>query len=182
MLPYWTKWHFPFTPDILAEYKICGYSHRMKKYFYDAKEFDIYEMPLSVGIKASGSFPALISNTTLRSSYHPKRRFLHVIDGAMTDNFGFNTALNLLRQDQKASKKVLLVIDADNAGNAPTFDKKQNARLSFKVYGRLASSGLEARRLSLLSDLDEIGKKIGFALLYLVSANLLPTIMSCLQR
>ena len=152
---------FPFTPDILEQYKICGYSHRMKKHSCSSEKFDIYEMPLSVGIKASGSFPALISNTTLQSRYHPKRRYLHVIDGAMTDNFGFATALSLLKQDQVVDKKVLLIIDADNAGNAPTFDKKQNARLSFKVYGRLASSGLEARRLSLLSGLSEIGEREG---------------------
>jgi len=154
---------FPFTPDILKQYKINGYSHRMKKYMYEAEEFDIYEMPLSVGIKASGSFPALISNTTLCSSHNPHRKYLHIIDGAMTDNFGFQTAVSLLVQDHKAYQKVLMVIDAENAGNMPTFNRKQNARLSFKVYGRLASSGLEARRLSLLNDLSEMGETLGFA-------------------
>lgn len=153
---------FPFTPDILEQYKIDGYYHRMKKHWFEKDSFNIYSLPLAVGIKASGSFPALISNTTLRSSFNTKRKYLHVIDGAMTDNFGYLSAIDLLRQDVKAKRKVLIVIDAENMGNLPTFAKKQNARLSFKVYGRLASSGLDARRQALLRGLKADGEKLGF--------------------
>ncbi|MEM1320020.1 MAG: patatin-like phospholipase family protein [Bacteroidota bacterium] len=152
---------FPYTPDILETYEICGYSHRVKK--YECKEaFSNYQMPLSVGIKASGSFPALISNTTMESTYSDDRRFLHIIDGAMTDNFGYKTAIDLLQQDRAKRGKVLMVVDADNSGNTYTFAKKQTARLSFKVFGRLASSGLEARRITLPSDLADLGSRLHF--------------------
>ncbi len=143
---------FPFAPDVLADYSITGYSHRMKK----IKKGSAYNMPVSVGIKASGSFPVLISNTTLISNFHYKRKYLHLFDGAMTDNFGYETAIEALQQDQVAKRKQLFVIDANTSGNANTFSKKQAARFSLKVMARLASSGLDARRISLQNQLNAL--------------------------
>ena len=120
---------FPFTPDVLTDYSINGYTHRMKKRV-KGKSFNAYTMPVSVGIKASGSFPVLISNTTLISNYHYKRKYLHLFDGAMTDNFGYETAVAALNQDWVATNKRLFVIDADNTGNTFTFSKKEAARFS----------------------------------------------------
>ena len=151
---------FPFTPDILSDYSITGYTHRMKKR-KKGSAFNPFNMPVSVGIKASGSFPVLISNTTLISNYHYKRKYLHLFDGAMTDNFGYETAVAALNQDWVASKKRLFVIDADNTGNTYTFSKKEAARFSLKVMAQLASSGLDARRISLQSYLDALCESFG---------------------
>ena len=156
---------FPFTPDILEQYKIVGYTHRLKK--RENKNLDSYEMPLSVGIKASGSFPVLISNTTLKSAYHSERKYLHIIDGAMTDNIGYGTAMDLLNQDSTVDRKALLVIDADNVGNRPTFSKKQNAQFSLKVFGKLASSGLDARRITLEKDISLIAEQLNIEAVFL---------------
>ncbi len=156
---------FPFAPDVMEDYQIAGYSHRLKN-IKNKNKMNPYELPLAVGIKASGSFPVLISNTTLMSHYHPERKYLHVIDGAMTDNLGYETAMDILKQDDAVKSKVLFIVDADNAGMRPTFSKKQNAAFSMKVYGRLASSGLDARRNTLTKELLSVGKETGIVPIY----------------
>ena len=141
---------FPFTPDVLEEYGVVGYTHRMQK---EVNEFPAsYIVPLSVGIKSSGSFPVLISNTTLVSSYSSERPFLHLFDGAMTDNTGYYTALQVLKQET-ARHKILIIIDADAVGNRYTFSEKEGALFSLGVAARLPSSGLDARRATLVRDI-----------------------------
>ena len=150
---------FPFSPDILERYYINGYSHRMKVV---KEEFlDPYSVPLAVGIKASGSFPVLISNTTLSSYYHSKRKYLHLIDGALTDNSGYYTASQLLKQEQ-APKKIILIVDAEAYGNRYTYTRKKGAYFSLRVYGRLAASGLEARKAILKKEVLEDAARFNF--------------------
>ncbi|MCB9082373.1 MAG: patatin-like phospholipase family protein [Lewinellaceae bacterium] len=150
---------FPFTPDVLSDYYIDGYSHRMRRFYSDGT-FDPFRVPLAVGIKASGSFPVLISNTTLRSRYHPNRKFLHIIDGAMTDNLGFYTAVDILRQDA-APRKILFIVDADNVGNISTFSKRERSIWSLKIAAKLPGSGLTARRSILVNELENLEKDQG---------------------
>jgi|AntRauTorckE5430_2_1112549.scaffolds.fasta_scaffold06260_2 hypothetical protein len=141
---------FPFTPDVLERYGIVGYTHRMQK---QTNEFlASYTVPLAVGIKSSGSFPVLISNTTLISNHSTERPFLHLFDGAMTDNTGYYTALQVLKQET-TRQKLLLVIDADAVGNRYTFSEKEGALFSLGVAARLPSSGLDARRATLIRDI-----------------------------
>lgn len=149
----------PFSPSVLECYQINGFTHRMQTMVQ--KTPNTYKIPLAVGIKASGSYPVLISNSTLRSSYDPQKPFLHLMDGAMTDNIGAYTALEILRQDH-APQKVLMIVDADNAGNRPTFTSRQGAINSLRIMGRLASSGLDARRITLEQDLRELGVRFNF--------------------
>lgn len=143
---------FPFTPDILARYQIDGYTHRMRK--QGVSPDSTFHIPLSVGIKSSGSFPVLISNTTLSSAYSSDRPFLHLFDGAMTDNTGYYTALQVLKQEA-ARRKVIFVVDADAAGNRYTFSAKEGALFSLGVAVRLPSSGLDARRATLRRDIAD---------------------------
>lgn len=154
---------FPFTPDILDHYRVNGYTHRLR--IIQEDEIDPFEVPLAVGIKSSGSFPALISNTTLRSSYHPKRKYLHLFDGGVSDNIGYETALHILRQDA-APRKALLVVDADATGNRYTFSKRESAYLSIKVFGRLPASGLEAKRATLLTSMQTVSAGLGVTPFY----------------
>ena len=135
----------PFSPDVLEQYQINGCTHRLKR----QQDVACYDIPLSVGIKASGSFPVLISNTTLTSTFHPKRKYLHVVDGGLADNYGYKTALDVLVQDAAASKKVMFIIDANNIRNIRTFSKRQKGRNMFKVYAALPYSGLSARSTAL---------------------------------
>ena len=154
---------FPFAPDILEQYQINGYTHRMKRVYRG--RLDPYTVPLAVGIKASGSFPVLISNTTLRTYYHEKRSFLHLIDGAMTDNNGYFTALELLKQEQ-TPVKVMFIVDADADGNRYTFAKRERAYLGLDVYNRLASSGLDARKGLLSRTVEADSERFGFRPIY----------------
>lgn len=145
----------PFTPDVMDCYQISGYSHR-KKRFHDDEIDDPYEIPLAVGIKASGSFPVAISNTTMESGYDEKMNFLHLIDGGIADNIGYKTALELLNTDPVPRRKALFIIDADNEGTRPTFSTKEGAALSVSVFGKLAYSSLETRYALLRKEVREV--------------------------
>ena len=137
---------FPFAPNVLDTFLISGYTHNMRERHFD-EAIDPYSLPLSVGIKASGSFPIAISNTTLISTYDPKYRYLHLIDGGVADNIGFRSGLDMLEQDQIAKKKILIIIDADGAGQVRSFTHKESGALWFKVLVRLPSSGIDSRRV-----------------------------------
>lgn len=155
---------FPFTPDILQTYQIDGYSHRMRRE-YLGEAFNPYAVPHSVGIKSSGSFPVLISNTTLRSTYHPERPYLHLMDGALSDNLGVYTGIDILKQD-KASRKALWVIDAENDNNYYTFSKHQSSVWSVKVLASLPGSGLYANRGILSQEFRDMTEPFGIELVY----------------
>ena len=146
---------FPFSPDVLEHYQIKGYTHRMQKVVQDS--FDVYQMPLAVGIKASGSFPVLISNTTLISSFDSIRSFLHLVDGAMVDNIGYTTALEALKQDP-TKRRVLFVIDAEADGSTYTFLKREKALSGIKVFGKLATSGIYYQHLNMEKTIKDIGE------------------------
>lgn len=149
---------FPYAPDILEEYQITGYTHQLKT--MKPEPFDPYQAPLAVGIKASGSFPVLISNSTLHSDFSSERPYLHLIDGAMTDNIGYYTALEILKQDS-AARKVLMIIDADAGGHRYTFSKRRGAIYGVNVYAQLPISGMDAQRVRLEKDLQDIGPNFG---------------------
>jgi hypothetical protein len=150
---YLTMRIFPFTPDILKRYRVNGYVHRMHIHRKDT--LDPFQVPLSTGIKASGSFPVLISNSTFYSDFHPKRSFLHLVDGAMTDNQGFTTAFEVLKQEQ-TPKKILLLVDSDSGAFRPVFSGDEGAISSVSVYGRLSYSGIDAMRLLVYRQLEEL--------------------------
>ncbi|MEN0004274.1 MAG: patatin-like phospholipase family protein [Bacteroidota bacterium] len=166
---YFTMRILPFTPDVLAHYRVNGYSHRLRTVQSDS--LDTFRVPLAVGIKASGSFPVLISNTILYSNYHPERDALHLVDGAMSDNMGYITALEVLQQEQ-APQKALFVVDANSVGNLQLFSQKQRAIPSFSVLGRLSYSGIDAMRFEVYRQLTRIEERhkitpvvLGFATL-----------------
>lgn len=125
-LPYWfanaTVFEngaiFPFTPDILEQYRVIGYSHNLETVHLNPSDPDYDSVPLSVGLKASATFPVAVPATTLSSDYDPNNPYLHLYDGGMSDNTGVITAIRLLVQDP-APRKVLLVIDAFNGSQHP---------------------------------------------------------------
>lgn len=122
---------FPFMPHVFEDLGICEYVHRRQTISRGRDEDGCarttsepefaYRVPLSVGVKASASFPQLISTTHLRSD-KCDRCYLHLTDGGLADNLGVFTALTLLAQESaeirnRATRRVLIVIDAfpDNA-------------------------------------------------------------------
>lgn len=155
----------PFTPKILDNYMISGYSHRVKRY-HTKKKMNTYDMPHAVGIKASGSFPVAISTTTLESCYDTKKCFLQITDGGVSDNIGYKTAMELLLSDKEAKQKILFVVDADNTGIANTFTGNQKGSSLFRMVGKLAYSSLDSKQIVLEKELTEICKFKNVTLIY----------------
>lgn len=144
----------PFTPDIMECYQISGYSHRRKRY-HDNEIDNPYDIPLAIGLKASGSFPVAISNTTMESAYDDEKSFLHLTDGGIADNIGYKTALELLETDPLPREKILFIVDADNWGTRPTFSHKEAAASSVKMATKLTFSSIETRYVLLRKELKE---------------------------
>ena len=122
---------FQFTPDILKRYGIDQYIHNMEEISFkpseQSKESFCDEVPVSLGMAASGSYPIPIPPRTLRSDLDPTNKYLHLTDGGISDNLGIITAINFLKQDKKNEQKnVLLVIDAYPGEFAP-FSKNKSA-------------------------------------------------------
>lgn len=107
---------FPFTPDVLETYGIKSYWHRVRP--RNLPDGSTGNMPLSVGLKASASFPVAIPPTTLKSGVDPAHPNLHLMDGGVSDNLGVITAARLLRQDP-APRKIMILIDAYNGMTEP---------------------------------------------------------------
>ncbi len=116
---------FPFTPDHLKLYKVRAYTHRLKKVRHDKspQTYDqfIADVPLSLAMKTSGTFPLAIPATTLDSDMDDLNLYLHLLDGGLADNLGVITALRVLHQDDHAAvkRKVLIVVDAGTGTFAP---------------------------------------------------------------
>jgi len=156
-LPYWaanaTTYEnaaiFPFTPDHLELYQVCGYRHRLREVRHDAaaeghEEF-VAEAPLALGMTASGSFPVLIPASTLRSRMDRLNPYLHLLDGGLADMFGAVTAWRLLRQDAAARRKVLFVVDAYRGPLTP-FSCCERSPAMLTTACRVATAFLDAWR------------------------------------
>jgi len=145
----------PFTPDVIERYAITGYTHRVK-YCSDEICIEANDLAYSVGIKASGSFPVAISSTTLASNFWKKNCYIHIIDGGIADNLGYKTAVHILQNDRDVSRKVMMIIDADNTGVKETFSKKQTPPGTLSMLGRLQFSSLDTRHIVMEKELNEV--------------------------
>ena len=163
LLPYWVAnatvyengARFPFTPDVLAGYHVTGFTHNMER---EKTGGDTFRVPLAVGAKASASFPVAFPATTL-SCADPRdslNRFLHLMDGGLTDNMGYRTAIDLLRQD-KAKHKVLLIIDAYK-GVAHPRSADQRSPAGAEAAYRIMKISLDSDHSYLQSDVERLAQ------------------------
>ncbi len=141
---------FPFTPDILEIYEINEYVHRMQYVRRDTgleNENFYYDVPLSLGLTASGNFPSLIAPQTLGASYDaPRNPYLHLIDGGVSDNLGIHTAISLLENRVNDDlKKVLIVIDA-YPGEFSPYSRSKGGPNFLNVYRKLPNMPLNGAR------------------------------------
>ena len=136
---------FMFTPEFVRSYRIGRYVHNMRYATLD----DPFELPLSVGMKSSASFPVLIPATTLTCG---DSRYLHLFDGGLTDNLGVETALELLENDA-APRKVLLIVDAYTKNDDPYSAHRKSPDGAGAAY-RVMNIGLDAEHLTLHRDVE----------------------------
>lgn len=156
-LPYWvanaTAYEnaaiFPFAPDQIRLYQLCGYTHRLDKVAHDPSKssYDdfVRGVPLALGLSASGSFPVALPAQTMKSNMDPRNPFLHLLDGGVSDNFGVTTAVRMLGQDTLARRKVLLMVDAYNGPLTP-FSNSERSPAMLVTAIRVASGFLDAWR------------------------------------
>ena len=168
-LPYWVANAtifqngaiFPFTPDILARYKIVKYRYGQKDYPLEGSYSDLAyggEFPLVVAMRTSANFPIAVPPTTLVSAGCDQTCYLHLLDGGLADNLGINTALNLLEQD-KAPHKVLIIIDAYRDNSEPySASGEQPGNADFLI--RLGEIGIDSARNRLKPQLRQITRSL----------------------
>ncbi|MGB0204858.1 MAG: patatin-like phospholipase family protein [Neptuniibacter sp.] len=140
---------FPYTPGILEKYKISGYTHLtddVKKAQNDSYREFAENMPLSLGLAASGNFPVLIAAQTLESEADPINKYLHLLDGGLADNLGITTAISVLNQEKlPVTTKVLIVVDA-YPGTFQPFSKLKGSPNFVKTYLDLTDIPLNSLR------------------------------------
>jgi hypothetical protein len=161
---------FPYTPQILAEYKISGYVHDLR--VVEKGEEDYIEfasnVPLSLGLTASGNFPTLIAPQTLESDHDKNNQFIHLIDGGMSDNLGLTTAMSILDQEEKNryKRKVVIVIDAFSDSFSP-YSKYKHGPLATQVYTQLPDMPLNGQRGGIKERLQHFERGTGTKVFYL---------------
>ena len=153
---------FPFHPDALKKYGVVQYTHQLEK--YDIKD-DYFSLPLSIGMKASASFPGVVPATTLISSSDPRNPYVHLFDGGLSDNLGVYSALQMLGESVN-KEKVLIVIDAYN-GQPEPFSKQEGSPSILQIFLRTTGISLDAWRIRHKALIDQLsssddynGKKV----------------------
>jgi len=144
---------FCFTPAILKHYRVSGYVHRFKNQQLDTL-IDPYQMPLSVGLKASGTFPGAVMNTTLSAKYRGEK-YLHLFDGGLADNVGWRAAIDMLKEDSIAKKRLLFVVDVDMSAYPRTYSERESGGFFISSLYRTPFSGLDSRRMMRNKEIEE---------------------------
>lgn len=142
---------FPFTPKHILDHKIVAYTHRAREVRFEGRvgsaphEEFVFDIPLSLGMTASGAFPGAVAATTLESEFDPHNPYLHLIDGGVADNLGVQTALRVLDGEGFPGRKVLLVVDAFPGALGP-FSKTSGSPRITKMGWDLMSIMLDTWR------------------------------------
>lgn len=138
---------FPFSPDVLARYRVYQYQHHYKIYTLPDVLTDPYyamAMPVSVGMAASASIPFAVPPMTLQSLACKGPCYLQLVDGGLSDNLGIYTALDLLAQD-KNKTKILIIVDAFK-DDAQPFSKNPVPPGDFTMLWRILNMDTDSNR------------------------------------
>jgi len=115
-----------------------------KKFVFSDESFgeigaDLSQVPLTVAATASAAVPGFFHSVTLKAPIEGDPTFLHLIDGAVTDEQGILTLVEVLRKSVRDKTYafplgcILIAIDA-----APNFHNRfrhlDETRLSYKDY------------------------------------------------
>ena len=162
---------FPFTPDILSNYNVIGCNHRVKRIEFskglDGKR-NTYELPISVAIKASSSYPAGVPPTRLFSEEpNGNEASLFIVDGGLYDNTGVETAISILKQEPKDNKKILLIIDAYETKDTPFYQSTGTPSCLTVGFNVGTNAGLDSRYMNVKKRVEEFRKNSGAKVLYL---------------
>ncbi len=172
LLPYWVANAaivengavFPFAPDVLARARVDGFVHRCK----DEVIKDPFEMPLSVGMKASASFPGGVPGTVLHSGLYPHRPYVRLTDGGVSDNQGIVTAIELLlAEPSPVARRVLVVVDAYRGDDIDEFSDEDTPPSAAVELGRAVYLMKAAQRLNYARLVGHLCRAAGIGFVYL---------------
>ena len=142
----------PFIPSQLAEYQISGYMHRLKKHSRDPDQYSYHRfasrLPLSLALKASGTFPVAIPATTLKADYDKEYNpYIHLLDGGIADNLGVMTGFRLFAAETypQVNHRVMIVVDAFKDTFSP-FSQWEQAPSEAKTAIKVAGVGIDSWR------------------------------------
>ena len=166
---------FQFAPDVLERFGIDMYWHRASKIYQkdhgdtrcgtrdDGQSNGFADcLPLSVGMKASASFPVGIPATTLRSS-HCENCFLQLMDGGTFDNLGIFSAMLIIKQHRELYEKnsgnnarhLLFIVDAF-PGEIQPFSESSGGPSVFRVAARQLGVTKDALRNYMKTESERI--------------------------
>lgn len=144
---------FPFYPDTIDEYEIEQYTHCL----WNENLESPYDLPLSIGLKASSSFPFVIPATTLRSAHDKNNMFIHLFDGGQSDNLGVLTALQMIDNIDK-KRKILIIIDS-YVGETEPFSGFEGSPTAVRAAIRATTISLDAWRIRYKWFVEQYKKK-----------------------
>ena len=175
----------PIMPDILERYQLFSYVHMMKFHQLPLKDsasktFEGGELPLSIGVKASSSFPVAIPVSTFEraftdSTFITKNRFLRLTDGGLNDQLGYKPAMKFLENDPIAKKKYLLVVDAKNKEVYSAYSRFKGRPNLIRVLVRALYAGLESKYTTIFEDME---RRAGLSNTQLISFNIYSLVQS----
>lgn len=137
----------PIVPYLIDELNITGC-------YQPNVDFDGSTMPLFYGITASSSFPGVLLQIRLKRS---DSTLIRVIDGGVSDNFGYKSLVDIYRKMPEKQNHRLIVIDASGQGVPSPVTGLRNVGL-FKVIGKMLYSGLESRYATSQQEIGEFFK------------------------
>lgn len=154
---------FPYYPETLKAYGLTEYTHKLHK--KTIEQGDFLSAPVSLGLKASATFPAGLPATTLRSNIGQGNKFVHLFDGGLADNLGMTTALQILGGTAEPNK-VIITVDASREGRDP-FSSEEGSPQIPQVLERTMSISVDANRNRAKWTADQIAKSMNAKSVYL---------------
>lgn len=151
---------FQFSPAVLQKYRIQGFTHDFQRQRVQHHKQRVYgyNIPFSVPMTASASFPYAVTGTTLMSRACREPCYLHLFDGGLVDNIGIYSAMEMLRQD-RARYKLLIVIDAFR-GNSEPFSKPEDPPGKLDLLHKVMSSSPDSFQRQMHEYIPIVAKKL----------------------
>lgn len=170
-LPYWAAnaviyqnaTIFPFSPDMLARYRVVEYDHNNAHYVL-RDDFNqpgyATSFPVAVGVTASATVPFAIPATTLttKGCRGNSPCYLQLLDGGLSDNLGLYTALQFLLEDE-APIKFLMIVDAYK-GNVQPYSKSKKPPEGVALLGRVLTVGTDSDRARAKTNVDYVARNL----------------------
>lgn len=147
---------FVFTKEFSEYYKVSQFKACDNKVIYEGGS-NFYDLPVSYAVATSGSVPGFYHNyattnvckedSALFDSFFCSQGKSHIdklilVDGGIYDNYGYQTAIEIMSQSDLS--KLIIIIDA-NADTEIPFERDYDLSEGKVGFGTLMKAGFPAR-------------------------------------